>query len=679
MPTPARSRRALGTRAAAAVAIVLCGLAAVLTLFALVLDTEAVQRRVVDHVLPRASEALGREIHLESAKARLLPRPEVTLRALRVEGRPGEPPLLEAPEVAVELSLWTLLRSFGREVHVNAVRISAPELNLLRDRSGVWNFEGLGPQPPTGQPAPGSRAFTLGRAQIEDGTVNVIDRSSAHGEATVALTRLDVTARAPEIDGPLQLQLNAAVASEAQNLSMDLEVDRTQPHPRVEGYLALTRAQLTRLEGLLPARLGTVLMGGHVDVDGRVGTAPDGAWTVDAHARLDEVRLRAEPASGELTLKGRVDPADPTGARVEVESLSLRGPGLELGGRAALTFSPTAVEFALKGPLLDLDALLAALPEEELQSPPSRTSLLPARTRRTLDEVRAQGTLRVDRVVRGGLELTGLDARAQLRRGVLTLTRAEAALYDGRIDASGSSANLLLAQPGWTLSARLEDVDVGKLGAAVAARAPLQGKLDAAMSLEGEGVDWALVQENVRGTGVLALSEGELGSVALGERVAGVAAEALQRLGRTGAAGRAEQAERALAGTPLRDLTMTFRVEDGRMSLREPLALAAPFGGARLEGSIGLDTTLDLRGQALLSGQFLAERLGLRGADALEVPLTIGGTLSDPDVQLPSPAEVAAGVAAPAARAGAKRVEEEVRRRARQGVGDVLRRLGRGD
>ncbi len=681
MTTPPPRRRAIGTRAAAAVAIILCGLAALLTLFTVLLDTEAVQRRVVDHVLPRASESLGRDITLEDARAKLLPRPEVTLTELKVAGRKGEPPLLAAPEVKVELSLWTLLRTFGREVRVNAVRVVRPEVNLLRDREGVWNFEGLGRERPDGQ-AQTSRDFTLGRARVEGATVNVIDRSSAHGEATVALTQLDVTARAPEVDGPVQLQLNAAVASDAQNLSMDLEVERpgpSRPYPHVEGFVALTRAELTRLEGLLPARLGTVLMGGHVDVDGRVQTAPDGAWMVNAKARLDAVRLRTEPASGGLSLEARVDPADPKAARVEVEDLSLEGPGLALGGRGAMTFSPPAVEFALKGPLLDLDALLAVLPEEKIEEPPTRTSMLPARTRRALDEVRAEGTLRVDRVVRGGLELTGLDARAELRRGVLTLTRAEGALYDGRIDASGTEANLLLAHPGWTLSARLDDVDVGKLAAAVKARAPLKGKLDAALTLKGEGAEWALVRENVTGTGVLSLTEGELGSVALGERIAGVAAEALRRAGRGGAADAAEKAERSLGGTQLRNMTLTFQVANGRMSLREPLAFSAPFGGARLEGSIGLDTTLDLKGNALLSEQFLAQRLGARGAGALEVPVRIGGTLSAPDVGLPSPAEVAASVAAPAAREGARKVEEEVRRRARQGLGDVLRRLPRRD
>jgi AsmA protein len=644
MAEVSRGRRMLGTRAAAAVAIALCGLAAVLTLFAVLLDDEAVTRRVVEGLLPRASEQLGREISLESARAKLLPRPRVTLGGLRVAGRPGEPPLLEAPEVSVELSLWTLLRSFGQEVEVRAVRVVRPELNLLRDRDGTWNFEGLG----TGESS--DRAFSLARATVQDATVRIIDRASAHGEAAVALTRLDLTLRDLAAGVPVQVRLNAAVASEAQNLSMDVRVDHEGPHPAVDGHLALTRAQLTRLEGLLPARLGTVVMGGVVDLDGRIETGADGAWALDATARLDGVRLRGEPASGGLHLRARVNPADSATARVEVDDLSLQGPGVELGGQATLTVSPVALDFAVQGPLLDLDALLAVLPEEQVTQPPPRTSMLPANTRRALDEVTARGTLRVDRVVRGGLELHDLDAQAELRRGKLTLTRARAQLYEGELDASGSDVNLLLAEPAWNLRARLSGVDAGKLAAAVESEVPLEGRLDAALFVRGAGAQWSQVRQGVTGEGVLSLREGKLRGTDLGAQLGAAIPKG------------------PVGGTPLRDLTLSFRVADGQMTLREPLVFASGFGGVRLDGRIGLDTSLALQGEAQVSPEFLARHTGVRPRSSLKVPLEVGGTLAQPRIE-PSPA----------AEAVRPQLEDEVKRQARRRAGELLRRLGRED
>ena len=75
MPKSAPGRRRLGTRAAAAVAIVLSAGAAILMVLAVLLDSEAVTDKVVEGVLPRVSERLGREISLESARAKLLPSP----------------------------------------------------------------------------------------------------------------------------------------------------------------------------------------------------------------------------------------------------------------------------------------------------------------------------------------------------------------------------------------------------------------------------------------------------------------------------------------------------------------------------------------------------------------------------------------------------------------------------
>ncbi len=667
--THARRRR-LGTRAAAAVAIALSAAAAILMVLAVLLDSEAVTQRVVDGVLPRVSERLGREVSLESARAKLLPSPKVTLEGLTIAGRKGEPPLLEAPQATVQLSLWTLLRSFGREVEVKGVRIESPELNLLRDKAGVWSFEGLG----AGDSS--EREVMISRAQVVDATVRVIDRSTAHGEAAVALEKLDVTVRDLAPGVPLQVQLNAAVASDAQNVSMDVRVDRSGEKPRIDGYFAVTRAALTRLEGLLPARLGTVLMGGFADLDGEINTGADGRWLLEADARLDGVRLRGEPASGSFGLRALVDPGDAKAARVEVHDLAMKGPGVDLGGRATFTVSPLALDFALQGPLLDLDALLAVLPEEEVTGPPDRTSMLPASTRRALDGAQAQGSLRVDRVVRGGLELTKLEANAQLRRGMLTLTSARATLYDGQVDASGSRVNLLLAEPSWKLQARLSGVDAGKLVEGVESKVPLQGRLDAALNLEGEGADWAHIQKTVSGGGALSLREGALGSTDLGGQLAKVGALALRAAGRGGAA---DTVARAGEGTALRDLVVSFRVADGQLRLREPLTFASGFGGARLDGTLGLDTSLALNGTAVLSPEFLAQTAGIRPEGPVEVPLKVGGTLSDPQLEMPGPAELAKRLAAPAAREGAKRVEEEVKRQARKRVGDVLRRFERQD
>ena len=68
----------------------------------------------------------------------------MTLAGLAVAGRPGEPALVEAESLDVEVALWPLLRSLGKDVEVRAFTLVRPSVNLVKAKDGTWNFEGLG-------------------------------------------------------------------------------------------------------------------------------------------------------------------------------------------------------------------------------------------------------------------------------------------------------------------------------------------------------------------------------------------------------------------------------------------------------------------------------------------------------------------------------------------------------
>ncbi|MBX5484714.1 MAG: AsmA family protein [Myxococcaceae bacterium] len=647
-----RPKSAARRVAVVVVGVLVVGIAAFGVLIALI-DSDAVAARVKDAVLPKLSERIGREVTLDEAHARLFPRPRVTLEHLVVHGLPTEPALVETERAEVDLRLWPLIRSFGHEVRVDAVSVVRPELNLVRKKDGSWNFEGLASAPPS------ERDVRIARIDVTGGQVRIVDRSAAAGEATVALRQIDLRMRNVGFGRKLSVVGTGAFASEAQNLRVELKTSpvRRGEWPELQGTLALEGAQLTRLGGVIPAKLAEVVTGGQLGLKLEVATK-DGRYALEGDGRADAVRLRGEPARAGFHVKTVVEPARAGTSTLEFSRLYVQGPGLNLAGSAHASLAPRAVQFSLQGALLDLDQLLGALPHQTSQAP--RAALLPAKVREQLENLAVRGRLKIDRVVDGRVTLEHLDAEAVLHDGVLSFEAASADLYGGRVDASGTTAQLTPAVPRWNLRARLQQLDVERAMAAVSGAAPLQGRVDAALDLRGEGADWATIRRALTGTGTIALRDGVLTTADLGAQIGPAVTEALRLLSQPKAAATVDRTE---GGTRLENLTASFRVRDGWMELSEPLVFTSPFGGARLSGRIGLDQRLALRGDVVLSKSFIPQ-------GPFTIPVTIGGTLKKPALT---------GIDAKAAsRMAGRQVEEQVERQAREKAGEFLRRLGGG-
>jgi AsmA protein len=661
----------------------------------IVLQTGAVARRVKDFVVPRASAALGRELTVRDAKLRILPGPRVDLTGVTLAGRPGEPALVELDALEVSLRIWPLLTSLGRNVEVASFRLDRPVVNLVRAPDGSWNYEGLGGPPaketPPPKPAEGQRSVVVDRASISNGAIQYVDRAAPHGGARVALSRIDVEASHVGIGEPLEARLDAAIAGNEHNLHVEFKVDHLpsgaaaftgHDRPELGGALKLSGLDLARLRALLPASVTGMMTGGRVDADARLSTAQDG-YHVDGSGRLSQVRLRGEPAQGSFDLHARFDPAS-SALNASIDKLAVKGPGVDLGGSATMSRgggrSPvTRVRFAVVGPLLDLGEVLGLMPPsapKEEKGPPTLT----AAQREALQALDVAGTLDIAKVVRGGLVATGFKANAVLEHGVFVLHDAHADLFGGRVDASGTRFDLAPAVPTWSLATRLENVDTGQALQALAGSASVLGKLSGTLSLDGAGVDWPTLRKQVTGQGSLALKQGALTTADLGGEVLGKVAQGLRAAGKGGAA---DAVSGASGKTELRDLSARFTVKDGAMSLAEPLSFNAPYGTTRLGGKIGLDGALGLDGAATLPKEVVAKIVaptGLPAPGSLDVPVALGGTLTQPSVNVKAQDAVAnlvTGAAKQQVQQLQNRAAEEARRAASRGLGDILKGIGK--
>jgi AsmA protein len=689
-------RSRIGRKIGLAVAIAVGAVVALLVVLVLLVSSGAVTSRVVAMVLPKASAALGRDVTLRHADLKLFPATRVRLEGFSVAGRAGEPALVAAEGLDVQLRLWPLLRSFGKDVEIDAIVLDRPAVTLVRAKDGTWNYEGLGsagkapptPAKPAEQAGPSAKV-AVERFAIHDGAVRVIDATRPGGEAGVALQAMDVEARHVGEGLPLTLSFSAALASEKPNLSLQLSVAalpsavpaRAEDWPVVTGKLSVGPLALDRVSPLLPAGTSGVVRGGAARLEAEVSTQ-GGAYRVDGQGALRDVRLRGQPASGSFRASAAVPPADPAAGRLEIADLKLKGPGVDLGGNAVVEARPIRARFAFDGPLLDLDALMGALPPsqpaaKEAAAKPKEAAgePLPPAMREEIADATASGSLALGELRSGKLRATQVRARVTLRGGVLTIQEGSAGIYGGTLDLAGTKASLAEPEPSWKLAARVTQLDVAEATKTFAGTAPVGGRSDATIDLAGKGIDWPKIRDAVTGSVALQLKDGTLSAADLGGEALSGLSKGLAAAGQGGAAGKVASAGK---GTPIRDLAAQFAVKNGWMTLKAPLKFRTPTGGVELTGRIGLDMRLDMTGRIEVPKQALA---GIVPATAqlpptIPVPIAIGGTLTSPAVGVKAD-EVAAALAKGQAAALKKALQGEGEKAAKQGLGGLLQQFGK--
>ena len=613
---------------------------AVVALVAFV-NTDAIAARVRDRVVPQLSERIGREVRVGAVDANVLP-PSVRIDDVWVQGV-GDQPIVDVDHTVAKLDVWTLIKSLGKDVRLRSIELHGVQANVVRLPNGTWSYQPIVDRlKRTKEPAAGGgtqRQVSIDRATIDRGTVRVIDLTAPGGAATAELSGVELDARNVGLGLPLTVEMRAALQSQTPNLEARLDVDPLPADfsalgpgnwPQVTGTFQLRDAPLRTLRNLLPAGLGEVATGGLVRMNGDVSTAQD-RYAVDGTGGIRELQLRGQPAEARFGYTAQLDPSTKA-MQVALRDLQVKGPGVDLGGTADVrTGPPLRFEFALAGPLLDLDTLMGVLPQNEQAPREPGAPVVPETVRAKLQNARGSGTLHVDRLVSGKLTATDVRAEAQLAGGQLTLQKAQAQFYGGSVQADGTTVNLAQAVPEWALHAAMNGVNLGQAMQSIAGRAPLQGTVQSQVDLRGAGIDWQALRQALTGAAVVGMQDGRLTTLDFEQAIAGQLEGSLRQLGQNAAATRVQQ---GVAETTLRQLQANLQVQDGWMVLRQPITVNTDAGTLRLGGRVGLDWKLDLDGTVQLAPQFVSQLTGgtLKPAAPVSVPLKLGGTLAQPAV-----------------------------------------------
>ncbi len=248
-----------------------------------------------DRILHQVEQILGREVEVQEIGVTVWGGIGARLTQFRIADDPAfsADAFVRADDLQVNVALWPLL---SQEIQVSRLILHHPRIQLIRDEQGQFNFASLSqtatastlqetPQETlqeSDETAAPPLLFLVAFLDIQNGDVRYMDQQAG---TDFRVTRLDLRAHDVSLDEPVRLELDAAILSDQQNISLDVQagpvdqgLDDVNTIP-LEGSLTISQLDLNTLQQTLPDIAQHIPSGLGIsgplnlttDVSGRVG------------------------------------------------------------------------------------------------------------------------------------------------------------------------------------------------------------------------------------------------------------------------------------------------------------------------------------------------------------------------------------------------------------------------
>lgn len=324
----------------------------------------------------RLSAATGRAVHLGKLRLALFSG-GIEADDLSIADDPafGSTPFIRAKALRVGVALGALI--FSRRVEVTALRINRPDVVLLRNRNGKWNFSSLGSKAskatgpaatgPAVQQTPGY-ALSARLLEIEDGHVSL--KGIAANAKPRALDRVNAEIRnfSPGSEFPFALTATV-VGGGVLHLTGKAGPIDSSDMAKTPGECKLTLKNLD-LVGSQTVEASSGI-GGFVSVD---GDAKSNGHVVTVEGKLVAEQLRlahgAKPAQRPVEVEYRVEhAAEKMSGRIERGDVHIGKAALKILGTYDIASPEPVIHLRVTGPSMPLPELVAMLPALDIALP----------------------------------------------------------------------------------------------------------------------------------------------------------------------------------------------------------------------------------------------------------------------------------------------------------------------
>lgn len=371
-------------------------------------------------ILERMKTVTARQVDFDGIRLTILSGLGAEITGLRIADDPAysRDSFLTLQAAGVKVALLPLLK---REIRIRKVVLEEPQIFLIKNRQGVFNFTTLLlPKPGRTEakpPKPGALASLLiSNVKVTNGVVSFRDDMARPGGKPFTISDIDLEASDMSFAEPVSFSLAAAVMSDAgQNMNMTGTIG---PMPE-EGGFALTPLEVHVLVdplplGVLPVKLPVSSGTMKADISFK-GTLKD---RIDSRAVLDLAGLvmggkGTAPAKG---LKG-IDCSLASNLVLELsrERLALTGGTFTLGSGQG-TFEGTVTGLK-KAPLWNITVKSQSIaPGPVLEQLPMFASLIPAK-------LTVNGPAGFTLVTKGTKEAFELNTRVDMRPTAIAFGR----------------------------------------------------------------------------------------------------------------------------------------------------------------------------------------------------------------------------------------------------------------
>ncbi len=323
-----------------------------------------------------------------------------------------------------------------------------------------------------------------------------------------------------------------------------------------------------------------------------------------------------------LTAAFRGDPAKPATVQAAMDDFYFaKGKSSVAGKLSVENLDAPKIRFDFASPVLDLDELFPPGPEQA-QADSGSSGGEPPPIVKKLD---VAGRITVARGVAREFPFTNFVASMTMQNGIVNFDKLDFDSYEGHFSAAPTKVDIGAASPAFDIQVAMKNVSAERLFAEqLDMPNTLSGRMSTEMQMKGKGAQWAQISKNLSGSLGMALANGRLHKLDVQQEVMGGAAKKLPFLNLPKSAG----------GTALRDLAGKFTIADGQMKLLKPMVAQTGQGPLELDGAIGLDSSLDLKGSMAIAPAAIATltQNKVKPQKPIPVGLKLGGTLTDPKV-----------------------------------------------
>jgi len=576
-------------------------------------------------VLPRVEKVVQRRIEMDDAKIGLFS--GIVLKGVKIYEKDGKQPFVSFAEARLHYQLLPLL---SRRVVVDEVVLDTPEITIVRNLDGSFNFSDLlrkkQTETPTAEKEKTPFTFAVSKVEVTDGQVLYDERKGLFSSPfTYNLQDVSIKINNLTPDQPFPLEFEAAAPGIV--LGFSGTVAQLTNGPSLDGQATATVADLAKALAGLPPGISTKLrslsptgkISANVHLSGEV-KAPL-AMLKDGEIQLEEIKLAAggqnPVVSGTVALADRA-----LSSRNLIVVLGKNRLDLQMKS-SPLDRKPLALELSANSESLDIDALKPAKKAQAASSPAKAggdgSGPGPLKLPLTLS-----GSFNAKTATFKGLAVSGLSLRYRLADNILTIEDLKGGIAGGSfLDAT----TVNLGTRGFTYTTRLSLHRV-RAETFIAAFAPkaagsISGVLSAKAALSGSGTTPVALKRNLTGTGSFELKNGKLTGSGFMNELAGFLGSADLRVVRFS----------SFAGT--------YRIKGGQVYLDS--ALDGSDIRMKPQGRIGFDKSLDLDIDTLIApriigtvargtvGSFVTNNQGWG-----EIPLRATGTVGKPRFSLSS-------------------------------------------